>query len=326
MLYCRSYLDKWKTFCSRTLLEIISIHIFQMSGRSPGRGERGRTPAPNVPPPGVTTRSRSRGANRHTPYPPGGSATCPSGTTLRGFAPSGTTFSALGPQTPRGPRPFPVPSQGGQPIHQTSRGPQPVPAAGQVGLPRYQTPRGPQPVPAARQIGPPRCPPPRGPQPVPATGQVAPPRHPTPRGPQPVPARGQVGPPQHQTPRGPNLVPTTQPIHSGDRVTPSKEITRGLTRCTIQQEGSPSKRKVSQDVNNSPSRIEGTPSKKIAQGLARCSMGPPAPKRNLFGLASTQGGPSSAPTQPAAQSTPAAASVPAHHPGHPTYAAATKSR
>ena len=219
-----------------------------MSGKESGQGERGRTSAPRAPAtPGVTTRSRSRGLHRAAPYPahpPGApSQGVPSGPA---FHPRSAPASQLRPggpqgtQTPRGPpsgpalhctRPQATPLLRGSPC-----GPSIQPRASPAPL----TPRGPPPYSSVRptryqatplQSGgvkraPPRCP-----------GSPA--------------KRGPASPPPSS--RG----TTPSPTYSGGMPgTPSKGITEGLARCTIGQQGTPSKGGVSKGP---PTRSQGPP-------------------------------------------------------------------
>ena len=143
-----------------------------MSGKSPGQGERRRATASEEPTnPGVTTRSRSRGPNRPSPYPPPGTP-APTG------APSRPAF-----QPPKA-------TQGG-PERGVKRGP----------------PRG--------------C------------------GSPTKRGP--------------ASPLPPSKGASSQ--SGGQLGTPSREITQGLARCSIGQQGTTPRRALFQDSGTQPDTL-----------------------------------------------------------------------
>ena len=207
-----------------------------MSGKSPSPGERGRTTAPKATTaPGVTTRSRSRGQNRPTPYP-----VHPPGTSSLG-APSGPAFHPRTPQATPSPRGAPC----GPSIY--PRAPQVPPTPRRALFGSDIRPTRPQSTPL--QSGGVKRAPPRG------SGS------PTKRGPAspPPPSRGK----------------TPSPLHSRELPgTPSRGITDGLARCTIGKQGMPSSGEVSQGPPTRPQGPSVIPSwAGVAQGPTTRSKG-----------------------------------------------------
>ena len=218
-----------------------------MSGKAPGPGERGRTPAPKDQAiTGVTTRSRSRGQLRPTPYP-----VHPPGTPTPRGAPCGPAFHPGGP---------PATSPRYSAVGSSPKGPSDKP----------QPPRGPPPGPAICPTRPQatQLPPihPRGPQATPFPGGGV--KRGPPRGSGSPSKRGPASPP----PPSRGIAQSHATYSGGQPGTPSKEITRGLARCSIGQSttsGSqpvtPSSGKVTQGPTTRTGGQLSTPSRGVTQ-------------------------------------------------------------
>ena len=245
-----------------------------MSGKPPGPGERGRTTAPKATAAtGVTTRSRSRGLNRPSPY-----TVHSLGTPSQG-APGGPAFHPGSPPAAKPPgiqptRPQTVPLRRGAPCglgidprspssRQASRGSPSGPAIRPTRPQTAHLPRGPSCGPSVH---------PRGPLAAPSSSSPGggikrgPPRgsgSPTKRGPASPPPQSRCASQSHTT-------------HSrGQPNTPSKEITRGLARCSLGQQGistrsgglpvTPSRGGVTQGPPTHSGGQLGTPSRGVVQ-------------------------------------------------------------
>ena len=225
-----------------------------MSGKNPD--QRGRSNAPKAPVvTGVTTRSRSRGSTRPSPYP-----LHPPGTSSPG-APSGSAFQPRNPTATMHPRGAPSgPAIGPGRLQRTQAQREPLLQPQATSLPTRgapcglgtQGPRGPPSGPGIRPTRPQATPVPRG---APSGGV----KRAQPRG---------CGSPAKRGPASPPPLPsrgtTPSPTYAGGLpLTPSKSITQGVARCSL--EDMPPRGGVSQGPSTHSGRLQ-TPSAGATRG------------------------------------------------------------